>query len=137
MPSALYPIIGYADARAAIEFLCTAFGFTRHTVMDGGDGLVLHAELRLGPGVIVMVGSVQYDTLGMRVPDDVGGHTGGVYVAVDDIEAHYARSQLAGARIVQELVDQGAFGLRYTALDTEGHLWGFGTYRPQESPTVA
>jgi MerR family transcriptional regulator, thiopeptide resistance regulator len=46
-------------------------------------------------------------------------------VAVDDADAHYARSVEAGAEIVQEPVDQ-AYGIReYGARDPEGQLWYF------------
>jgi uncharacterized glyoxalase superfamily protein PhnB len=124
----IYPIIGYADAYAAVDWLCRAFKFEKHLVVDGEDGLLAHAELGLGPHALVMVGSIKNDTLGLRVPED-DGVTGGNYVAVDDLDAHYERAKGAGAEIVQELVDDG-FGRRYSAHDLEGHLWIFGTYRP-------
>lgn len=126
---AVYPIIGYRDAPAMIDWLCHAFGFTRHTVIPGDNGLITHAELTFGADAVVMLGSIQNDTFGLRVPREINAKTGGIYVAVDDVRAHYAHATSAGAEIVQELTDNG-FGLRYTALDPEGHLWGFGDYRP-------
>jgi uncharacterized glyoxalase superfamily protein PhnB len=128
MPS-IYPIIGYKDAPAMIEWLCRVFGFTRHTVIEGDNGLIVHAEVTLGSGAIVMLGSIQNDTFGLRVPREIGAMTGGVYVAVEDPAAHYEHARTAGAEIVQELTGNG-FGLRYTALDPEGQLWVFGDYRP-------
>jgi uncharacterized glyoxalase superfamily protein PhnB len=125
----IYPIIGYQDAPGMIKWLCRVFGFEPHTVIDGDNGLIAHAELTLGADAIVMLGSIQNDTFGLRVPREIGAMTGGVYVAVDDPTAHYEHSKAAGAEIVQELTDNG-FGLRYTALDPEGQLWGFGDYRP-------
>jgi uncharacterized glyoxalase superfamily protein PhnB len=76
---AIYPFMGYRDAQAAIEWLCRAFGFQQHAVYDGPDGRVAHAELKLGPDAIVMLGSIQHDTLGLRVP-------GGIYAAVEDLD---------------------------------------------------
>jgi uncharacterized glyoxalase superfamily protein PhnB len=125
----IYPFMGYRDARAAIEWLCCAFGFEKHAIYDGQDGRVAHAELTLGADAIVMLGSIQHDTLGLRVPLDVGAVTGGIYAAVEDLDAHYQRAKAAGAQIVQELTDDG-YGPRYSAHDLEGHLWGFGDYRP-------
>jgi uncharacterized glyoxalase superfamily protein PhnB len=101
----------------------------KHAIYDGQDGRLAHAELKLGPDAIVMLGSIQNDTLGLRVPLDIGAVTGGIYVAVEDLDAHYQRAKTAGAQIVQELSDDG-FGRRYSAHDLEGHLWGFGDYRP-------
>ena len=43
----IVPMLQYADAPAAIEFLCEAFGFTVHYRMDGEDGSVGHAELSI------------------------------------------------------------------------------------------
>ena len=133
MPS-IYPIIGYKDAPAMIEWLCRVFGFTRHTVIDGDNGLIAHAELTLGSDAIVMLGSIQNDTFGLRVPREIGAMTSGIYAAVEDTTAHYEHARAAGAEIVQELTYNG-FGLRYTALDPEGQLWGFGDYRPPGSVT--
>ena len=47
MNALLWPNLGYRDARAAIRFLVTAFGFEEVVVYDGEDGdTVGHAELR-------------------------------------------------------------------------------------------
>ena len=45
-------------ARAAIEWLCKVFGFTRHAVYEGASGEINHAELELGGGMI-MLGSMK------------------------------------------------------------------------------
>jgi uncharacterized glyoxalase superfamily protein PhnB len=127
--ASIYRFMGYADARTAIEWLCNAFGFEKHAVVDGEDGRISHAELTLGGDAIVMLGSIQNDTLGLRVPSEIGALTGGIYAAVDDLEAYCRRTREAGAQIVQELADDG-FGGRYSARDPEGHPWGFGDYRP-------
>jgi len=100
MPS-IYPIIGYKDAPAMIEWLCRVFGFTRHTVIDGDNGLIAHAELTLGSDAIVMLGSIQNDTFGLRVPREIGAMTGGIYAAVEDPTAHYEHARTAGAEIVR------------------------------------
>jgi uncharacterized glyoxalase superfamily protein PhnB len=70
--SAVYPFLRYADARAAVDWLCDAFGFERHAVFDGPDGGVAHAELRLGSGV-VMLGSRKDDALNLRTPGELNG----------------------------------------------------------------
>src|SRR6266571_3067865 len=112
----IYPFMGYRDARAAIEWLCRAFGFDKHAIYDGQDGRVAHAELTLGQDAIVMLGSIQNDSLGLRAPLDIGAVAGGIYVAVENLDAHYQHARAAGAQIVQELTDDG-FGRRYSAHD--------------------
>ena len=50
------PGLSYEDAPAAIDWLERAFGFERHAVHEGEGGKIVHAELRVGSGM-VMLGS--------------------------------------------------------------------------------
>ena len=115
----------YDDAASAIEWLEKAFGFeTRLRVEDGGGGIV-HSELALGSGV-VMVASARE---GGRSPPSLGGaNSQSLFVYVDDVESHCARARAGGAQIVSEPSerDYDAWADRtYEALDPEGHRWWF------------
>jgi uncharacterized glyoxalase superfamily protein PhnB len=55
----------------------------------------------------------------------------GIYVAVEDPDAQHDRAKAAGARIIWELQDTDYGSRDYTALDPEGYVWSFGTYRPE------
>lgn len=130
----IIPALQYRDAKAAIAFLCAAFGFEKKAVYDGPDNIVAHAELTLGNGMI-MLGSVNNSEYGkqLRRPDEIGGVTMSVYAIVPDADAHCARAKAAGATIVREPVTQDYGGRDYTCKDSEGHLWTFGTYDPNAS----
>ena len=69
-----------------------------------------------------------------RSPDHEGasddGSDHGVYVLVDDVDAHFARSSAAGARVVFPPEDTDWGTRRYRVLDTEGYEWSFGSYQP-------
>jgi uncharacterized glyoxalase superfamily protein PhnB len=126
------PTMRYRDAPAAIDWLERAFGFERQAVYEEG-GVVHHAQLRLGSGMI-MLGSArgEDDTAWpVKVPAEVGATTSGVYVVVEDPDAHHARAKAAGAEILRELTDQDYGSRDYSARDPEGHVWSFGTYRPR------
>jgi uncharacterized glyoxalase superfamily protein PhnB len=125
------PALQYQDARAAIDFLCTAFGFEKKAVYEGEGGAIAHAELTLGNGMI-MLGSVNQSEYGKLLvrPRDAGGVTMSTYAIVDDVDAHYARAKAAGAVITREPVTQDYGGRDYTAKDPEGNVWTFGTYDP-------
>ena len=125
------PALQYKDAKAAIEFLCNAFGFTKKAVYDEPDGSIAHAQLIHGNGMI-MLGSVKDSEYGklLRRPGDAGGVTMSVYVVVDDADAHFARAKAAGAEITREPVTQDYGGRDYTCKDPEGNVWTFGTYDP-------
>lgn len=128
------PALQYRDARAAIDFLCKAFGFEKNAVYEEPDGSIAHAQLTLGNGM-VMLGSVkdsEYSKLLVR-PADAGGVTMSVYVVVDDADAHFARAKAAGATIVRKPVTQDYGGRDYTCKDPEGHVWSFGTYDPMKA----
>ena len=125
------PALQYRDAKAAIDFLCHAFGFEKNAVYEEPDGSIAHAQLILGNGM-VMLGSVkdsEYSKLLVR-PADAGGVTMSVYVVVEDADAHFARAKAAGATITREPVTQDYGGRDYTCKDPEGNVWTFGTYDP-------
>jgi uncharacterized glyoxalase superfamily protein PhnB len=117
------PALKYRDAPAAIAFLSRAFGFEERMAVPGPDGSVAHAELGAGTGVVM---------LGSRRPDPANpwAEREGIYVVVDDPDAHCARARAAGAEIVAEPEDKPYGSREYTARDPEGRLWSFGTYRP-------
>jgi len=131
-PGTMIPTLRYADAPAAIEWLCAAFGFERHLVVPGDGGTIVHAQLKLGTGMI-MVGSARGEDWN-RSPAQAGGVTQSPYIVVEEIDAHYARAQAAGAEMTMEIADQDHGGRLYTARDPEGHLWHFGSYDPWAPP---
>lgn len=130
----IYPAVRYDDARAAIAWLKSALGFEEYVVYPGDGESIAHAELKLG-GNLIMLGNVKDDAYG-KSPKSLGGVTGVVYIAFDtpaEIDAAYARAKAAGAEIVRELCDTDYGSHEFGVRDPEGHLWSFGTYRPQAS----
>lgn len=123
----VFPAFKYDDAPAAIDFLKQAFGFEPGLVVPGPDGTIAHAELGLGGGG-VMLGSRQ-----PKPAEPWFEAPFGVYVVIEDIEAHYERAKAAGARIVRPLADTEYGSREYSALDHEGRVWSFGTYRPGDA----
>lgn len=125
----IYPALRYHNAVRAIDWLGSAFGFEKVSVHLKADGTVGHAELKLGNGV-VMLGGGKTDPATVRTETDFGKIDWSIYVAVNDIERHYQRAQVAGAEIFRELQTTGYGSREYSARDLEGFVWSFGTYRP-------
>ena len=122
----------YRDAKAAIEWLCTVFGFERHAVYEGPGGTIGHAELTLDGGMI-MLGSEKNDEYGrgFKSPAELGGvETRGVYIVVADADAVFARATAAGATVVRPLQDMDYGSREFTVKDPKGHSWSVGTYDP-------
>jgi uncharacterized glyoxalase superfamily protein PhnB len=124
----IFTPLRYKDAHAAIDFLVEAFGFEKKAVHEGEEGTVAHAELTFD-GEMIMLGSEATGDDARRLMVDTG--PAWTYVVVDDPDAHFERSKGAGAEVVLEPTDQDYGGRDYTVRDHEGHLWTFGTYRPE------
>ncbi|MDT9696094.1 VOC family protein [Streptomyces sp. P17] len=124
----IFPTLLYADAKAAIKLLTEALGFTELTVYEGEDGAVLHAELTQGNGA-VMVGSKGRGGLFDTLMKDAG--PAGVYIVVDDVDAHHRRAVEHGVEILMPPTDQDYGSRDYMARDAEGNIWSFGTYAPE------
>ena len=134
MSSIIIPTLKYEDAASAIEWLCKAFGFNKHLVVEGETGHIEHAQLTFGNGMI-MLGSAretEFDNF-QKTPRAVGGvGTQSPYIIVSDVDSHHARSLEAGAKVVLQPEDQDYGGRAYSCLDLEGNLWNFGSYNPWE-----
>jgi uncharacterized glyoxalase superfamily protein PhnB len=118
---AVYPVVRYNDARAAIAWLASTLGFREHEVCSEEGDRIAHAELEIA-GNLVMLASVK---------NDMPAST--TYIALDsaaDVDACYARARAAGAEIVHELCDTDYGSREFAVRDPEGWRWSFGTYRP-------
>jgi uncharacterized glyoxalase superfamily protein PhnB len=125
----MHPFARYDDAHAAIDWLERAFGLERRSVTESRTGEVVHAELGLG-GSVFMLGAAGGTDIGVQPAKRVGTATGGVYVVIEDVDAHCERARAAGAEIVREPEDTPYGSREYLARDLEGHPWSFGTYVP-------
>jgi uncharacterized glyoxalase superfamily protein PhnB len=121
-----YPSLRYADPDAAMEWLERTLGFERREDHRDESGNLVHAELSLGPA-IVMLSAAAAGREPFRSPP-AGGTL--VYCGFDEVEALHDRARDAGADIALELTETDYGSRDFTVRDPEGNLWAFGTYRP-------
>ncbi|MFE0047766.1 VOC family protein [Streptomyces albireticuli] len=126
-PPSLYPTLLYRDPKAAIKQLTKAFGFTQAALYESEDGTVLHAELAFGNGVVMLGSKGRVGVFAEAMADN--GPTG-VYVVVEDVDAHHRRAAEYGVEILMPPTDQDYGSRDYMARDLEGNVWSFGTYVP-------
>lgn len=128
----MIPTLRYTDTAAAINWLCEVFGFEKHLVIPGEGGTIVHAQLVIGNGMM-MLGSAlanEFDNL-QKPPSALGGAVSqSPYIIVEDADKHYEQTVAAGAEIVIELKDEDYGGRGYSCRDLEGHVWNFGSYDP-------
>jgi uncharacterized glyoxalase superfamily protein PhnB len=118
----LCPYIYCEDGTAMFDWLRLVFGFTERMRSDRTDGKLGHAELALD-GAVVMLAHVE----GHKSPRTTGLKPGGLYVHVDDVDAHYVHAKDQGAEVEGEPADQ-EYGVRgYGVVDLEGNQWWFST----------
>jgi len=128
----IIPQLPYENVGAALSFLQRAFGFREIPAsrLEGADGVVHHALVEFGDGVI---GIGTQGAHGAISPKSGSVESQYVSVAVTDVEAHYQRALAAGARIAREPRGHGSDAHAYEALDLEGHRWRFVHQRLREA----
>jgi uncharacterized glyoxalase superfamily protein PhnB len=115
----------YDDPAAALEWLEKAFGFRTRLRVEDGEGGIIHTELELGSG-LVMLASPSHMGYGRSPKSLDGANTQSLYVFVDDVDAHCERARAAGASIMTEPTTQHYGDRLYSCRDCEGHVWTFG-----------
>ena len=120
----------YEDVAGALDWLARAFGFSERMRMKGESGQIVHAEMELADGV-VMMGNPGAD---YQNPRQLGHVTQHLYVYVDDVDAHYEHARQAGATILAAPEDQFYGDRRYGAEDPEGHQWFFAQHVRDVAP---
>jgi uncharacterized glyoxalase superfamily protein PhnB len=124
---AAWPELRYADARDAVDWLERAIGFVPAAEIPDQTGRLVHAELRLGPSVL-MLGP---DMEGSEWPDARQV----VHLRVDDPDAHFARVRTHNPAVVRK-PQTAPYGAQFYAVrDPEGFLWWVSNYRPANITT--
>jgi uncharacterized glyoxalase superfamily protein PhnB len=109
------PFLRVIDAAKLIEFLKPAFGATVTFRMDGPDGSVMHAEVKIGDSM-VMIG---------QSPEPLPSM---IHLYVPDTDAVYKSAMAAGAKSIREPADQ-FYGDRSAGVrDFCGNEWWMATH---------
>ena len=127
----------YEDVAGALDWLAGAFGFRERLRLPDEQGKIVHAEMELADGVVMMGNP----GAGFRNPKRLGHVTQHMYVYVDDVDRHYEHAREAGASILAEPEDQFYGDRIYGAEDPEGHHWYFAQHvrdvAPEDMPPMA
>jgi uncharacterized glyoxalase superfamily protein PhnB len=126
------PSIIVRGAAEAIEFYKRAFGAEEVSRMEGPDGKVMHAEIRIGDS-IVMLGDESPEWCALS-PLSTNGLSSSLHIYVDDADAAFERALRAGAK-VRYPIENAFWGDRYGKItDPFGHEWGIATHVKDVSP---
>jgi PhnB protein len=119
----IIPYLYYRDVAAAMDWLAAAFGFTA-VMRSGTPSGGVHGEMALGAQRIML--GQPASIAATPIVDENRPPSQGVFVYLDNVDAHFERARAAGARIEKTLQDL-SYGRYYSARDLEGHVWYFTT----------
>ena len=126
------PYLVLNNAAAAIDFYKRAFGAAVTVRMDGPQGKIMHAEIKIGDSM-VMLGD-EMPSMGTRSPQTLGGTAMGIMLYVENVDKTWEQAVAAGAKVEQPLGDM-FWGDRYGKLtDPFGHSWSLATHKEDVAP---
>ncbi|HYL77976.1 MAG TPA: VOC family protein [Bryobacteraceae bacterium] len=126
------PYLTVNDAARAIDFYRRAFGAKETVRMDGPQGKIAHAELKIGDSMIMIADEMS--GAGCRSPHSLHGTSVGIFLYVDNVDRVFDQAKSAGARVEMPLADQ-FWGDRYGKLtDPFGHSWSLATHKEDVKP---
>lgn len=128
-PPRIYPTFRFRDALSVLDWFTDVLGFEIREKHVENDRLA-HAELAFGSSMIMM-GEAADDFFGAIVgwPGDQGGKS--VYVAVDEVDALFAKVKTSGVVIEQAPTERPYGSREFICRDPGGNVWCFGTYWPK------
>jgi PhnB protein len=125
------PYLVVTDAARAIDFYKRAFGAEELRRLDGPDGKIAHAELKIGDSIIMLSDEMPGWS---RSPESLGGTAVNIFLYVKDVDRVFNQAVAAGAKIGMPLNDM-FWGDRYGQVtDPFGHSWSLATHKEDLQP---
>ena len=118
------PYLVVEGAGECLEFIREVFGGEEKMRMEGGDGRVGHAEMRIGDSLVMVA-----DAGGENSPQ-----TAMLHLYVEDCEATFRRALDAGATAVREPTDQFYGDRSASVRDKFGNSWFMATHVEDVAP---
>lgn len=120
------PTLVVRDAARAIEFYKKVFGAEERMRMPSPDGKISHAELKIGDSIIFL--SDEFPNLAGKSPQTLGGHTGGIYLYVPDVDDVFEKAIAAGGKAAMPVTDMFWGDRHGNFIDPFGHPWSVSTH---------
>lgn len=126
------PHLTCAGAAEAIEFYKRAFEATELARMAGPGGKLMHAMLKIGDSMIMLVD--EFPEWGGTGPKTLNGTPVTIHLQVPDADAVFNRAVAAGATVKMPIADM-FWGDRYgMVIDPFGHSWSIATHIKDMTP---
>lgn len=120
------PYLCVADASAAIQFYCEVFNGHERMRIEMGEGVIGHAEVGIGDGVIML--STPFPDMDIHDPSHYGGSPVNLHLYVEDVDATFAKALEHGAKEIMAVEDQFWGDRSGKVQDPWGHIWSLATH---------
>jgi len=132
--NAITPYLIVKGAAQAIEYYKKVFGATEVFRMNGPDGKVGHAELKIGNSRIMLADENPNMGQGYSSAATIGASPVSLYLYIPDVDRVVERATAEGAKILKPVQDQ-FYGDRSGFIqDPFGHFWSVATHVEDVSP---
>ncbi|MFE2164402.1 VOC family protein [Streptomyces sp. NPDC059447] len=122
------PYLGIKGAAKAIEFYKKAVDAVETFRLDGPDGRVGHAELKIGDSTLMLADPTDMEG-GLTASQSLGGAAVAIHLYVEDSDKVCSQAVAASSTQVREVKDQ-FYGDRSAAVrDPFGNLWFVATHK--------
>ncbi len=132
------PMLVCRDSAKVIDFAKATFGARERMRMSGPNGSVMHAELEIGKGGVVMLGDAMPENPNPGVASKPPAHDGSspvvIHVYVEDVDAAFQKAEAAGAKILIEPKNQFYGDRSGRLMDLTGNVWVISTHIEDVSP---
>lgn len=122
---AIHEVFAYLrvrDAAKAIDYYQRVFGArVRLRLDEKGTGRIGHAELEIGPGLVML--SDEYPEHGIVGPQSLGGTGVSIHLHADDADAILAKAVAEGGTLLRPATDMFYGERSGTVRDPFGHEW--------------
>jgi len=126
------PYLTVDNGAAALDFYKRALGAQVVVRMDGPDGKIGHAEIKIGDSML-MLGD-ENPANGTRSPKSLGGSSSGIMLYVEDVDSFFKQATAAGATAMMPPSDM-FWGDRFGRFsDPFGHVWSVATHKEDIAP---
>ena len=132
--NSITPYLVVRGAAQAIDYYKNVFGATETVRMNGPDGKIGHAELKIGNSHIMLADENPSMGAGHSSAATIGSTPVSLYVYLPDVDKVIERATTSGAKILKPVEDQ-FYGDRTGFIqDPFGHLWCVATHVEDVKP---
>lgn len=132
--NSITPYLIVKGAARAIEYYKKVFGATELSRMNGPDGKIGHAELKIGNSHLMLADENPNMGQGHTSATTIGASPVSLYVYLPDVDQVVQRAASEGGKILKPVENQ-FYGDRSGFIqDPFGHLWGIATHVEDVSP---